>query len=60
MAKQDYTFRCRVRNWSDYNRALINRGRLTLWFDEDAVPAENVIRPEIIDDFLRPDVASGA
>jgi len=39
MAKQDYTFRYRARNWSDYNRALINRGRLTLWFDEEAVSA---------------------
>jgi hypothetical protein len=39
VAKQDYTFRYRVRNWSAYNRALINRGRLTLWFDEDAVSA---------------------
>ena len=34
-----YTFRYRVRNWSDYNRALIARGRLTFWFDEDAVAA---------------------
>ena len=30
---------CRVRNWSDYNRALIARGRLTFWFDQDAVAA---------------------
>ena len=36
---QQYTFRYRVRNWSDYNRALIARGRLTFWFDEDAVAA---------------------
>ena len=27
----------RVRNWPDSNRALIARGRLTLWFDEEAV-----------------------
>lgn len=27
----------RVRNWKDYNRSLINRGNLTLWFSEDAV-----------------------
>lgn len=24
----------RVRNWSQYNRSLINRGNVTLWFDE--------------------------
>ena len=27
----------RVRNWKQYNRALINRGNLTLWFSEDAI-----------------------
>lgn len=27
----------RVRNWKSYNRALINRGNLTLWVSEDAV-----------------------
>lgn len=27
----------RVRNWKDYNRSLINRGNLTIWFSEDAV-----------------------
>ena len=38
MTPNQYTFRYRVRNWSDYNRALIARGgRLTFWFDEDAV-----------------------
>ena len=39
MTPNQYTFRYRVRNWPDYNRALIARGRLTLWFDEDAVAA---------------------
>src|SRR5262244_3778604 len=29
--------RYRIRNWRAYNRALINRGRLTLWFDEHAI-----------------------
>ena len=29
MAKQEYRFRYRLCNWSAYNRALINRGRLT-------------------------------
>ena len=35
--RKDYTFRYRVTNWRDYNRALVNRGRITFWFDEAAV-----------------------
>jgi endonuclease YncB( thermonuclease family) len=27
----------RVKNWKSYNRALINRGNLTLWISEDAI-----------------------
>jgi len=27
----------RVRNWQDYNRALVNRGDVTLWINEDVV-----------------------
>lgn len=27
----------RVRNWKDYNRSLINRGNLTIWFSDDAI-----------------------
>lgn len=26
--------RYRIRNWSEYNRALIQRGSITLWFDQ--------------------------
>jgi Transposase DDE domain len=37
MARTPQVFRYRIRNWHQYNRALINRGRLTLWFDEQAV-----------------------
>ncbi len=37
MTKNDYVFRYRVRNWRDYNRALVARDRLTFWFDEDAI-----------------------
>ena len=33
MSKKDY----RVCNWKDYNNALINRGRLTLWIDEKSI-----------------------
>ena len=28
-----------LRNWSDYNQALVNRGSLTIWFDEETVTA---------------------
>jgi len=27
----------RVENWSDYNKALIQRGSLTVWFSEDVI-----------------------
>ncbi len=27
----------RVKNWSEYNRSLINRGNLTAWFDEGSL-----------------------
>src|ERR1043166_2551796 len=37
MPKPPAVFRYRIRNWREYNRALINRGRLTLWFDEHAI-----------------------
>lgn len=33
MNKQQY----RVRNWSDYNKALVNRGSITFWFNEKAI-----------------------
>lgn len=33
MAKIAY----RVRNWKQYNRALIDRGNLTIWFDEETL-----------------------
>lgn len=29
----------RIRNWSEYNAALVNRGSLTLWVDEAAIAA---------------------
>jgi hypothetical protein len=34
-----YKTKYRVRNWSDYNRALVQRGDLTIWFTDDAVAA---------------------
>ncbi len=37
MPKPEFTLRYRVRNWPEYNQALVGRGRLTLWFDETAL-----------------------
>ncbi len=39
MSKREFAFHCKVRNWAEYNRALIHRGQLTLWIDEAAVGA---------------------
>ncbi len=41
MSKREFTVRYKVRNWAEYNRALIRRGQLTLWIDEAAVDAWN-------------------
>jgi hypothetical protein len=27
----------RIKNWSEYNQALINRGSITVWFDEEVI-----------------------
>jgi hypothetical protein len=27
----------RIRNWTEYNKALANRGSITFWFDEDSI-----------------------
>jgi transposase len=29
--------RYQVRNWSEYDRALVNRGSLTVWFEEESI-----------------------
>jgi hypothetical protein len=49
--------RYRLRNWREYNRALIERGSLTFWFDEDNLQQwcmnmhpEEVGRPTIYGD----------
>jgi len=39
MNKSRYIFNYRNRNWPQYNQALITRGRLTFWLDEDAIEA---------------------
>lgn len=33
--KQSY----KIRNWKEYNQALVNRGSLTYWFDEEVINA---------------------
>lgn len=30
-------YRYRVTNWAEYDRALVNRGNLTIWFDEESI-----------------------
>ena len=30
-------YRYQVRNWPEYDRALVNRGSLTVWFDEESI-----------------------
>ena len=37
MEKRSSKARYQTLNWSDYNRALINRGNLTLWISEDVI-----------------------
>src|SRR5437899_10072620 len=37
MSNPSPVFRYRIPNWQEYNGALINRGRLTVWFDEHAI-----------------------
>ena len=29
--------RYRIRNWREYNAALVERGSLTVWFEEDHI-----------------------
>jgi DDE family transposase len=37
----------RICNWREYNRALINRGRLTVWFDEQVIRAWRHTEPAV-------------
>ena len=37
MCRSGFIFRYRVRNWRQYNRALVRRGSITFWVDEQAV-----------------------
>jgi hypothetical protein len=37
MSEEKKKVQYRVRNWREYNAALIGRGSLTLWFEEKTV-----------------------
>ena len=37
MKKHPWQTSYKVTNWSDYNRALINRGSLTIWFSAEVL-----------------------
>jgi len=37
MSEEKKKTQYRVRNWSKYNQALINRGSITLWLSEDVI-----------------------
>jgi hypothetical protein len=30
-------YRCQVKNWAEYDRVLVIRGNLTIWFDEASI-----------------------
>ncbi len=47
MSKLSSVFRDRIHNWRDSNRALINRGRLTVWCDERAIAGWRNIQPAV-------------
>ena len=38
----------RLRNWSDYNKALVGRGSLTLWVSEDVVARWREVEPTLM------------
>jgi len=55
--------RYRVTNWAEYDRALVNRGNLTIWFDDESIrdhwtppPPEGRGTPGRYSDVATPDV----
>ena len=34
---QQTTTKYRIRNWREYNKALVQRGSLTIWFSQEAI-----------------------
>jgi hypothetical protein len=45
-----------IRNWSEYNRSLVNRGSLTIWFSKESLdkwnaePSKKRGRPQVYSD----------
>jgi hypothetical protein len=39
--KQTY----RIRNWKEYNKALVQRGSLTIWFDQESIESWHASQP---------------
>lgn len=37
--------RYRIRNWAQYNKGLVNRRSLTVWFDENAIGQWHCVTP---------------
>jgi hypothetical protein len=37
----------KVTNWAEYNEALVNRGSLALWLDEDSVAQWEHLNDEV-------------
>ena len=35
--------RYHIRNWKDYNAALVNRGSISFWFSEEAIQQWHVV-----------------
>ena len=46
MERVKTTTQYRIRNWREYNAALVNRGSLTLWVDEEAIRAWRYTGPK--------------
>lgn len=42
----------RISNWRDYNRALINRGNLTLWIDDKAIATWHTQQKKATEDVI--------
>jgi hypothetical protein len=53
MRKSPFVCRYRIRHWPEYNCALSNQGRLTVWFDEQALPAWRTMESAMGLDALR-------
>ena len=43
---KEQTKKYHIRNWNQYNKALIQRGSITLWFSEESVNAWHKTGPK--------------